>query len=483
MENSGAETLMATERFAQRAREVVQGSGIELVIRPASVQSGRDARDGLETELEALETVRGGLMLYTSGTTSRPKGVFLPHAALTAQASSLIQAWKYAPQDRLLHLLPLHHIHGTVNALLTPLMAGSSIEFLFPFNADAVWRRLASPFLPTSHGTHADETEKEKITFLTAVPTIYTKLLHTFATLPGDVQAAAQTAIAPATLRLNISGSAALPTPTKQAWQTLSNGNVLLERYGMTEVGMAISGGLDFADRVDGSVGWPLPSVQARLVDPDSNEVISSSDPSQGSEHARPRVGEIHLRGPCVFAEYWGNPKATDEAFVTDDSGNKWFRTGDMATTRPVSSAGSGASGDWAQGPLYFIHGRQSVDIIKTAGEKVSALEVERELLSLYVSVPVLVPVPCPCPGLRNRPQISEAAVLALPSPSWGQKVAAVVVLTRKMTALDIRKALKHRLAPYKIPVEIRVVDEIPRNAMGKGEFFFFFFSCFSDRC
>lgn len=155
----------------------------------------------------------------------------------------------------------------------------------------------------------------------------------------------------------------------------------------MTEVGMAISGGLDFADRVDGSVGWPLPSVHARLVDPDTNEVIPPDECENHRGHGRPRIGEIHLRGPCVFAEYWGNPKATEEAFVTDASGARWFRTGDVATRLPVSSAGLGGSGEWAKGPLFFIQGRQSVDIIKTAGEKVSALEVERELLSLYVHI------------------------------------------------------------------------------------------------
>lgn len=278
-------------------------------------------------------------------------------------------------------------------------MAGSSIEFMFPFNPAAVWRRLAAPFTSNNPG-------QERITFLTAVPTIYTKLLSTFSTLPHDIQPAAQQAISPENLRLNISGSAALPTPTKQAWQSLSNGNVLLERYGMTEVGMAISGGLDFADRVDGSVGWPLPSVHARLVDPDTNEVIP---PDECENHrGRPRVGEIHLRGPCVFAEYWGNPKATEKAFVTDASGARWFRTGDVATRLPVSSAGLGGSGEWAKGPLFFIQGRQSVDIIKTAGEKVSALEVERELLSLYVHIHIpshlfiVIVLSCPVSVRRN---------------------------------------------------------------------------------
>ena len=136
------------------------------------------------------------------------KGVLLPQAVLTAQCRSLIEAWEYTPADHLLHVLPLHHIHGTVNAILTPLLAGSSIEFLFPFNADAVWSRLAAPFLPNSTST-----TKDKITFFTVVPTVYSRLLSTYKLLSPDVQAAASTAVSPEHMRLSISGSAALPTP------------------------------------------------------------------------------------------------------------------------------------------------------------------------------------------------------------------------------------------------------------------------------
>lgn len=264
-----------------------------------------------------------------------------------------------------------------MNAILAPVAAGSCIEFMFPFNPDAVWTRLAAPFVSDS-----DSDPRPRITFLTAVPTIYTRLMTTFAGLRPETQNAAREAISPRHLRLNISGSAALPTPTKKAWQDLSRGNVLLERYGMTEVGMAISCGLDTADRVDGSVGWPLPGVETRLVDTDSNEVIQPGEEVDGA--GREREGEIQLRGPTVFREYWANPGATRDAFVDDADGRgSWFKTGDVATRQGVPTAGSGSSGAWARGPMYFIRGRRSVDIIKTGGEKVSALEVERELLSL----------------------------------------------------------------------------------------------------
>ena len=145
-----------------------------------------------------------------------------------------------------------------------------------------------------------------------------------------------------------------------------------------------------------------------------------------------------------------------------EDGKGSWFKTGDVAVRRPVPTAGQNKSqADWASGPMYFIRGRLSSDIIKSGGEKVSALEVERELLSL--------------------PQIEEAAVVAVPSGKWGQKVGAVVMLKKGMEMsprgggkkwgpLDMRTAMKSRLVGYKIPQVMRVVDGIERNAMGKSE-------------
>lgn len=371
----------------------------------------------------------------------------MPQSVLTAQALSLIKAWEYSSSDHLLHVLPLHHVHGTINALLAPLFAGSTIEFLFPFNANAVWQRLAAPFLP-----EAKNPQPSPITFFTVVPTVYSRLLSTHKSLPPGIQNAGREAVSPSNMRLSISGSAALPTPIKAAWASLSHGNILLERYGMTEVGMALSCGLNFADRVDASVGWPLPSVEARLVDMDTNEVILPGDEADAT--GRLRSGEIQLRGPTIFAGYWRNPDATAKEFIeTNDGHGPWFKTGDIAVRQPVPSAGHStlSSQDWARGPMYFIQGRRSADIIKTGGEKVSALEVERELLSF--------------------PQVLEAAVVAVPSGKWGHKVGAIVILDKeqgKWSPMDMRRALRDRLANYKIPQVMRVVEDIPRNAMGK---------------
>jgi len=221
---------------------------------------------------------------------------------------------------------------------------------------------------------------------------------------------------------------------------------------------MALSCGLDHADRVDGSVGWPLPSVQARLVDPEINQVIPEGE--EVDSNGKQREGEIQLRGPTIFSEYWRNAKATAKEFVeSDDGGGKWFKTGDIAIRQIVEGAGK-SSQSWAKGPMYFIKGRSSVDILKTGGEKVSALEIERELLSL--------------------PQVVEAAVVGLESDQWGQKVAAVIVLSKEgetagkggkpWGVMDMRRALKDKLVNYKIPQELKVVDSIPKNAMGKSK-------------
>ncbi|TGO89427.1 hypothetical protein BPOR_0110g00110 [Botrytis porri] len=444
LDQSEASMLLSSTKFESKAQEVMD-TDLESKPKHVKLEKKLENSDYGKVTLEGPSEGKGGMMLYTSGTTNRPKGVLLPQSVLTAQSKSLIEAWNYSPRDHLLHVLPLHHIHGTVNAILAPLFTGSTIEFLFPFNATAVWQRFAAPFLP-------DTKIKEPITFFTVVPTVYNRLLKTHKDLSPEQQSAAKVVISPSNLRLNISGSAALPTPTKNAWSTLSSNNILLERYGMTEVGMALSCGLSPMDRVDGSVGWPLPTVQVRLVDTETNEVIALG--SELDSNGKERDGEIQLRGPTIFKEYWRNPEATLKEHVDDpDGGGRWFKTGDVAVRRYVDSAGK-SDQEWAKGPMYFIRGRKSADIIKSGGEKVSALEVEREMLSL--------------------PQISECAVCAVPSGNWGQKVGAVVVLNeeflegKKWGPLDMRRALKERLAAYKIPQVMRVVESIPRNAMGK---------------
>jgi len=348
--------------------------------------------------LPAITGERRAMILYTSGTTSRPKGVVTTHANITAQITALLQAWEWSTHDRILLCVPLHHVHGIINVVSCALWAGAICEMLPRFDAHTVWDRIAA----------------ENMTLFMAVPTIYVKLIAEWeASSPEQriklCRAAAQ-------LRLMVSGSAALPVGTLKRWKEITS-HTLLERYGMTEIGMALSNPYH-GERIPGSVGKPLPGVEVRLVDESGEEVFPGAP------------GEIEVRGANVFLEYWGKPEATSDAFR-----NGWFRTGDMA----VNEDG-----------VYRILGRTSIDILKTGGHKVSALEVEEVL--------------------RDHPAIAECAVVGVPDPEWGQRVAAALVL-KNGTALqleELRAWAKERLAAHKVPSRLLTLEALPRNAMGK---------------
>ncbi len=337
---------------------------------------------------------QGAQMLYTSGTTGRPKGVVSTHGNLAAQVQTLVTAWGWQEGDRLLHVLPLHHIHGIVNALLCPLAVGATCEMLPKFEAGAVWERLASG----------------EITVFMGVPTVYRRLIDAWEN--GDRQRAWRAGCQ--SLRLVVSGSAALPVSVLTRWREIT-GIGLLERYGMTEIGMALSQPL-VGERIPGTVGQPLPGVTVRVVD-DEGKPVPPGEP-----------GELEVRGPSVFREYWHRPEATAAAFR-----DGWFRTGDLVVVH--------------QG-TYRIWGRRSTDLIKTGGYKVSALEIEE--------------------GLRTHPAIADCAVVGLPDAEWGERVAVAVVLREPLTLEALRAWGKTRMAPYKVPSRWLVLPELPRNALGK---------------
>jgi malonyl-CoA/methylmalonyl-CoA synthetase len=205
-----------------------------------------------------------------------------------------------------------------------------------------------------------------------------------------------------------MSGSSALPVRTLERWRAIS-GHTLLERYGMTETGMILSNPLH-GERRPGLVGMPLPGVDVRLVD-----------------------GELEVRGPAVFREYWNRPDETRDAFH-----DGWFRTGDVAV---VPEDGGGA---------FRLLGRTSVDIIKTGGYKVSALEIEEVI--------------------RDHPAVADCAVAGKPDEEWGERVTATVQLHAgaALALEELQAWTKSRLAPYKVPKELHTVAALPRNAMGK---------------
>jgi malonyl-CoA/methylmalonyl-CoA synthetase len=392
LRDSGASIAVAGAGFGDSFGRVAELAGIRTLTAAAAL-GGSSASRWPSVPLE-----RRAMMVYTSGTTGRPKGAVSTHANLTSQIRCLIEAWGWTAGDRIVLVLPLHHVHGIVNVLGCALWAGAVCEMLSGFDARAVWDRLASG----------------EPTLFMAVPTIYRKLIQAWEAAPPALQR--YWSDGAAGLRLMVSGSAALPVSTLERWRELT-GHTLLERYGMTEIGMALSNPL-VGERRPGFVGMPLPGVQVRLANDAGHEV----DPGT--------PGEIEVRGESVFLEYWGRDDATRAAFR-----DGWFRTGDVA----VLERGA-----------YRILGRTSVDIIKSGGYKLSALEIEDVL--------------------RDHPAILECAVVGTPDPDYGERVAAAVEL-RPGESLELDGLTlwaKERLAPYKIPRALRVVAALPRNAMGK---------------
>jgi malonyl-CoA/methylmalonyl-CoA synthetase len=345
-----------------------------------------------------ITSERRAMILYTSGTSSRPKGVVTTHANITAQIRSLVEAWEWSADDRILLCLPLHHVHGIINVVSCALWAGAICQMLPRFDAKAVWDCIATG----------------SVTLFMAVPTIYSKLIAAWDEASPERRKVLSRGCA--RMRLMVSGSAALPVSTLLRWKEIS-GHTLLERYGMTEIGMALSNPLH-GDRVPGSVGRPLPGVEVRLVGEDGKPV------SPG------KAGEIEVRGSGVFAEYWDRPEATRVAFRAG-----WFRTGDTAVV---------------ENGVYRILGRTSIDVLKTGGHKVSALEIEEVL--------------------RGHPAVAECAVVGVPDVEWGERVAAAVVLNdgQVLDLPSLRTWALKLLAAYKVPSRLVVVDALPRNAMGK---------------
>jgi len=348
--------------------------------------------------LPEISSERRAMILYTSGTTSRPKGVVTTHANVAAQIKSLVEAWEWSSNDRILLCLPLHHVHGIINVVGCALWSGATCDMLPRFDANAVWDRIAGG----------------QLTLFMAVPTVYTKLIAAWDAASPERRTELSQACR--RLRLMVSGSAALPLSTLARWQEIS-GHTLLERYGMTEIGMALSNPLR-GERVPGSVGTPLPGVEVRLAGEHGNPVGPGIP------------GGIEVRGSAVFAEYWARPDATRDAFR-----DGWFITGDTAVV---------------ENGIYRILGRTNIDILKTGGHKVSALEIEE--------------------ALRRHPAVAECGVVGIPDAEWGERVAAAVVL-KDGDVLDLqslRTWARELLAPHKLPSRLLVVDALPRNAMGK---------------
>ncbi|HKO90688.1 MAG TPA: AMP-binding protein, partial [Polyangiaceae bacterium] len=361
--------------------------------------------EGLSPSPPLRDDAATALLLYTSGTTGKPKGVPLSHENVWACVQTLVDAWQIDPADRVIHALPLHHVHGIIVALLCAFCAGAATELLPRYDAARVLECA------------------EHASVLMSVPTQHKRLVDYLDEL-ADPSLRQRYQEHLQRLRLITSGSAKLPEQLGRRLQALS-GQYPLERYGMTEVGIVIGNPLH--ERRAGSCGRPLPGVDLRIVDEHGRDV-SAGQP-----------GEIWMRGASVFEGYDGDPLATRAAF---DSG--YFKSGDTA--------------QWSPDGFVEILGRSSVDIIKSGGYKLSAIELEEQL--------------------RAHPWVQDVAVVGLPDETWGERAVAVVVPTitgrtawehsSDAASEQLRDWLKQRVAGYQVPKSIVWRDELPRNAMGK---------------
>jgi malonyl-CoA/methylmalonyl-CoA synthetase len=386
--DSDAVALICSESYREKAEHILHAqNGPQNTF----VIGFNELREVSKESLKPPTSESAALQLYTSGTTGKPKGVVLTLGNLTHQQKLLREAWGLTESDTLLHTLPLHHMHGLCIALLSSLSAGASIAFIPQFSAKLIWEKMASS------------------TVFMAVPTIYAKLFQ--ALDDADAETQARWKANARGLRLATSGSAALPVTLARRWKEIT-GVIPLERFGMSEIGVGLSNPLH-GNRLEGCVGKPLPTVKTRIVE-----------------------GELWISGPSVFKEYYKRPEATADSFVAVE-GERFFRTGD---TVEISDEG-----------IFRILGRTSVDILKSGGYKLSALEIEE--------------------AIREHSGVAEVAVIGLPDPIWGDRVTACVVRRPEhsdLTPESLRSFLKERLASYKVPKEVFFLNELPRNAMGK---------------
>lgn len=390
IEDTQAEYLIISPEYVSILEKYKTNSDIHFIEIDAVLQTGKIA-------LPEISKDRGAMILYTSGTTSLPKGVLTTHSIIESQISTLVKAWNWSSDDHILEILPLHHVHGIINVLCCALWSGATVQFLNPFNAKEVFRIFG----------------EGKLNVFMAVPTIYFKLISEFESLPTNEQKKLSAAME--RFRLMVSGSAALPVSVMEKWKEIS-GHYLLERYGMTEIGMAISNPYT-GERRAGHIGQPLPNVEIRTVDEDNN-LVPDGEP-----------GEIQVKGPCVFKEYWGKPEATAKSFTEDG----WFMTGDIALK---------------EDGYYRILGRDSIDIIKSGGYKISALEIEEVL--------------------RKHPQIQDCGVVGIPNEEWGELVVAALVCTDHPDLEELNQWMRERMPSYKTPRNYIFIEDLPRNAMGK---------------
>jgi|LSQX01.1.fsa_nt_gb malonyl-CoA/methylmalonyl-CoA synthetase len=406
----GAISLPLNDRFTTPEMEYyLQDSTATMVL---TDEAGRDRvataaaeQIGLRSVISTEEILHAGqaplpdisiapdvpaFMLYSSGTTGRPKGVLHHQDNLAAALIALRDFWEIGPGDRLLNCLPLYHIHGI--SFCSHMMLLSGAEMLVE---------------PTFHPRRTLEALRE-CSVLFAIPTFYYSWL--------DHEFFRKAAPALSGVRLYTCGSAPIRPEVLPELEHIL-GCPITNRYGMTESHVITSLPLGVSS-LEGSCGVPLPGIQLRIVGREGQELPSGE------------VGEVLIKGPNVFREYWGQPEATAAAFE-----DGWFYTGDLGRL------------DY-QG--YLHHAGRCQEMIITSGHNVYPPMIEKVLNALS--------------GVR------ESAVFGLPHDRKGEIVAAVIVLdnAHELTEQQVHAWCAERLVDYSVPTRVFFVDDLPRNTMGK---------------
>jgi len=351
----------------------------------------------LSTQWSPVEGHPGdpAILIYTSGTTGQPKGAILTQQNLIQDAKNIIHIWEIKEEDVLCHALPLFHVHGLCFALHTTLIAGAKIVMVDEFSPETVMDILSHP-----RGELA-------CTLLMAVPTMYLRMIDKTEGVKRDFSH----------LRLLASGSAPLLPKDFEKIKRFF-GREPVEREGMSETGMNFSNPFR-GKKKPGSIGLPLPHVEARIVDPETFRDLKPGE-----------VGEIWLRGPNVTPGYWKKPKETETSFVEG-----WFRTGDL--------------GKKDEEGYYYITDRLK-HIIISGGENISPKEIESVI--------------------NQHSRVAEACIIGVADEKWGEKVVAAVVVKpgAMLTPKEVQDYCKEHLLDWKCPKEIFFLDDLPRNKMGK---------------
>lgn len=348
------------------------------------------------------------LIFFTSGTTGAPKGVVWTNDMLTYQLETLSDIWKWNSNDRILNTLPLHHIHGLINVVKCSLYNNAQLEMHSAFDAHSVWSTFMN--------------DKNRPSIFMGVPSIYQKLITYFKKAPLKEQEKMTNSAKQ--MRLFVSGSASLSSNDYDEWFKITGHNIL-ERYGMTETGITLSH--DYNDRRKGLLGKPLPGVSIKL-----NENEFKSDNNDNSN-----VGELLVKGKGIFPGYWNNKDKSSQVFTEDG----YFKTGDVVQ-------------DLNNDGYLKLLGRLNGDIIKSSGYKISTLEIEDII--------------------KDVKGVKDCCVIGIPDNTLGERIIATIIVNDDFitSAEDLINDIKHlvdeKLPKYKVPRQFVIVDDLPRNVMGK---------------